>query len=350
MQLKIEINMSQDKISPPAPFDPVKIRNFVLIIITLLSIIGFGVYTMLNEEPKPALPNTLNSPNNATVNNTTINTDTVNTHAVKKVIAQQPKTIEITETTKNAENITLTNNTVTNEISNTVNDEAAIAVKNQETNAILAEVDQNNIASNESSVQTQVVTTTKTTLETNTTEKALNVIDPTNVNSPVIANILEASAQEANRLETEIEPEIKIEIPSPIIETPTIANNANILTQKKADVLNPNQDINNVVRRAQLTSNIIDREPTNTIEHVSLQEQNKLYLFTEIIGKTNQKIIHRWTFKQNIVAQVTLNIGSYQWRTYSSKSFDDTMIGQWTVQIVDEDDNVLKTIEFEVLQ
>lgn len=347
MQLKIEINMSQDKISPPAPFDPVKIRNFVLIIITLLSIIGFGVYTMLNEEPKTALPNTLNSPNNATVNNTTINTDTVNTHAVKKVIAQQPKTIE---TTKNAENITLTNNTVTNEISNTVNDEADIAVKNQETNAILAEVDQNNIASNESSVQTQVVTTTNTTLEINTTEKALNVIEPTSVNSPVIANIPDASVQEANRLETEIEPEIKIETPSPIIETPTVANNANILTQKKTDVLNPNQDINNVVRRAQLTSNIIDREPTNSIEHVSLQEQNKLYLFTEIIGKTNQKTIHRWIFKQNIVAQVTLNIGSYQWRTYSSKSFDDTMIGQWTVQVVDEDNNVLKTVEFEVLQ
>ena len=109
-----------------------------------------------------------------------------------------------------------------------------------------------------------------------------------------------------------------------------------------------NQTTNNAVHRAQLTSNILSREPSDNIQYLSLQEQNKLYLFTEIYGKNNQKIYHRWIFKKKLIAEITLNIRNDQWRTYSSKNFDETMIGEWEVQVVDQDDNILKTVMFDV--
>lgn len=103
------------------------------------------------------------------------------------------------------------------------------------------------------------------------------------------------------------------------------------------------------IDRAQLTLAIENREPINNVEVLSLVSQKHLYLFTKILQKKNQKIYHRWVFNQTTMAQVALNIGSNQWRTSSSKNFDRTMVGQWLVQVLDEDENILKSIKFEVV-
>lgn len=296
MQLKIKINVSKAPISPPepAPFDPVKIRNFLLFIVTLLSLIGYGVYSMWTKESKPSLPDTLNSPNSALSNNLVSKNTASNT-----VKAQQPANIS--------------------------------APPEMFTDTIHAEISKNNIASNKSSAQAK---TTNTTLETKITETALTITS-------------DSSAQKTNSTEPVLAAELELAAQKPINVTPTIVNK---VEQEKADLFAPTQAINNSVHRAQLTSSIIDREPIDNIEHLNLQEQNKLYLFTEIYGKNNQKIYHRWIFKKKLMAQITLNIKNEQWRTYSSKNFDETMLGQWEVQVVDQNENILKTVMFEVSQ
>jgi len=317
LQLKIQFNVSKEPIPPPepAPFDPVKIRNFLLFIITLLSLIGIGLYNMWAKEPKPkppyALkPNTLNSPSsvipknavskNTSSKNTSLKNKEPNTNTPNKVTAQQPDT-------------KILKNTAANKITNTASNIAIDA----ESDVIPTDKSQNNIFNNKSSVQT------KTTLAISS----------------------EYPAQKTDRIKPKIVLKPKPEIQNLATITPTLVNK---VEQKKAELLSSKQVVNKFVYRAQLTSNILSKEPMDNIEQLSLQEQTKLYLFTEIHGKNNQKIYHRWIFKKKLIAQITLNVRNSPWRTYSSKNFDETMVGQWEVQVVDQNDNILKTVTFYV--
>ncbi|XPF95754.1 DUF2914 domain-containing protein [Colwellia sp. RE-S-Sl-9] len=320
MQLKIKINVSKEPISPPepAPFDPVKIRNFLLLLITLFSLIGFGVYSLWTKKSEPSSPSTLNTPNNVLSSKTVVNDTDSNNNNVNT--AESNST---TINTKTFASSTLTEDTIANTVDSTTANAAmnttSHTVRDTATNVMHTELLKNNITSNEA------VTQTKTT----------------------IAITSDASAQETDKTEPELVAETKPEIKtqSPVNVTPKTVNN---VEQKEADLLAPTQAINNGVYRAQLTSNILSREPSDNIQHLSLQEQNKLYFFTEIHGKNNQKIYHRWIFKKKRLAEITLNISNEQWRTYSSKNFDETMVGQWEVQVVDQNDNILKTVMFEV--
>ncbi|WP_077338802.1 DUF2914 domain-containing protein [Pseudocolwellia agarivorans] len=318
MQLKIKINVSKEPITPPepAPFDPVKIRNFLLLIVTLLSLIGFGVYSLWTKEPEPSLPNTVNAPNNVLSSKTVVNDTDSNNNNVNTAESNSA-----TINTKTFASPTLTEDTIANAAINTVSDTVS--------DAINAEVLQNDITNKKAVVQPQKTTTAR---ETNTTK---NNTTETSTTETILAVTSNLSAQETDKTEPELVAETK----------PEIVNNVEL---KEANLLAPTQAINNGVYRAQLTSNILSREPSDNIQHLSLQKQNKLYFFTEIHGKNNQKIYHRWIFKKKRLAEIALNIKNDQWRTYSSKNFDETMVGQWEVQVVDQNNNILKTVMFEV--
>ncbi|WP_426360283.1 DUF2914 domain-containing protein [Pseudocolwellia sp. HL-MZ19] len=362
MELKIQFNVSKDPISSPepAPFDPVKIRNFLLLIVTLLSLIGFGVYSLWTTESEPSLPDTLNSPSialssaafpkHSVSNNSETDTSTsytsasniaVSNIAVSNIVNAQPAANISTNTETQANTETLvssalaedtTTNIVDSTVSNTENHAASDAVHTK--------VPQNKVASNEVTAQAK---TANTTPETNIPEASTT--------KATLAITSDSPAQKIARVEPELatkkeqEPKLKSEAQNTINVTPAIVNK---VEQKSTDLLTSNKTLNKIVQRAQLTSNILSREPSDNIEHLSLQEKNKLYLFTEIHDKNNQKIYHRWVFKKNLIAEITLNIRNDPWRTYSSKNFDETMIGQWEVQVVDQDDNILKTIMFDV--
>ncbi|WP_076419776.1 DUF2914 domain-containing protein [Colwellia sp. UCD-KL20] len=336
MQLKIKINVSKEPITPPepAPFDPVKIRNFLLLIITLLSLIGFGVYSLWTKEPEPSLPSTVNAPNNVLSSKTVVNDTDSNNNNVNTAESNSAPI-----NTTNFASSTQAEDTMANTINSTTANAATNAVSDTVSDAINAETLQNDITNKKAVVQPQK---TNTARETNTINNNTTKTSATETTLAITSNL---SAQETNKTEPELAAKTQPETQSPVNLTPKIVNN---VEQKEADVLASTQTINNGVYRAQLTSNIIDREPIDNIEHLSLQKHSKLYFFTEIHGKNNQKIYHRWIFKKKRLAEITLNIRNDQWRTYSSKNVDETMIGQWEVQVVDQDDNILKTVMFEV--
>ncbi|WP_426369086.1 DUF2914 domain-containing protein [Pseudocolwellia sp. HL-MZ7] len=372
MELKIQFNVSKDPISSPepAPFDPVKIRNFLLLIVTLLSLIGFGVYSLWTTESEPSLPDTLNSPSialssaafpkHSVSNNSETDTSTsytsasniaVSNIAVSNIVNAQPAAniSTNTETQANTETLVssaLAEDTTTNIVDSTVTNNTVSNTENHAaSDAVHTKVPQNKVASNEVTAQAK---TANTTPETNIPETSTTEASTTKA---TLAITSDSPAQKIARVEPELatkkeqEPKLKSEAQNTINVTPAIVNK---VEQKSTDLLTSNKTLNKIVQRAQLTSNILSREPSDNIEHLSLQEKNKLYLFTEIHDKNNQKIYHRWVFKKNLIAEITLNIRNDPWRTYSSKNFDETMIGQWEVQVVDQDDNILKTIMFDV--
>ncbi|MBL4631620.1 MAG: DUF2914 domain-containing protein [Paraglaciecola sp.] len=90
------------------------------------------------------------------------------------------------------------------------------------------------------------------------------------------------------------------------------------------------------VERGQLTSSIENTEPTDNLEGVVQGQNNKMkrvYFFTQVTGVSGQQIIHRWLFEGIEKAAVTLNIGSDNWRTYSSKNLPSYLPGKWQVQV-----------------
>ncbi len=77
----------------------------------------------------------------------------------------------------------------------------------------------------------------------------------------------------------------------------------------------------------------------------------KLCCFTRIRGvQGHTDIKHVWYFGDTERARVELGVDSANWRTYSSKIIQLHEIGHWHVDVLGPDDELLKTLEFEIVQ
>ncbi len=75
----------------------------------------------------------------------------------------------------------------------------------------------------------------------------------------------------------------------------------------------------------------------------------RLYGFTKIIGaRDDTYVTHVWYFGDRERARVKLSVRSPNWRTNSSKKIQPHEIGDWHVDVVGADGQVLMTIPFEI--
>lgn len=103
------------------------------------------------------------------------------------------------------------------------------------------------------------------------------------------------------------------------------------------------------VMRALLTSAVVTKEPVdNLTQLVSLSKHRKLYFYTHLVDLKGIAVTHHWYHNDVLVADVTLAIGSDNWRTYSSKSFSAKMTGKWRVELVKKPDIILSSINFDI--
>ena len=73
----------------------------------------------------------------------------------------------------------------------------------------------------------------------------------------------------------------------------------------------------------------------------------KLMCFTRVVGaKEDTEIIHNWYLGEKLLASISLHIGSDNWRTYSAKTILPEYKGEWKVEIVLPDGQLLKKIYF----
>jgi hypothetical protein len=123
----------------------------------------------------------------------------------------------------------------------------------------------------------------------------------------------------------------------------SVADIAPLKTKPKTNVSSPH------VTRAQFTTGIKEREPIDKVGSVfpiNSQPLRTLYYFTEIVNMSGETITHRWERAGRLVAEVSLNIGSNRWRTWSSKDLTPVMKGSWRVVVSDSQGHVLKTDNF----
>lgn len=103
------------------------------------------------------------------------------------------------------------------------------------------------------------------------------------------------------------------------------------------------------VARAQLTSAVTNREPTDRLgEAIAAQPEGvkQVFFFTELRKLGGQRVTHRWEFADETVADVTFRVGGDRWRASSSKYLGAKQTGRWRVSVVAEDGKVLHTTEF----
>lgn len=94
------------------------------------------------------------------------------------------------------------------------------------------------------------------------------------------------------------------------------------------------------VSRALFTTSLDEREPANDLDSVPYGEKS-IYFFSEILNGNATTVTHLWTYNDIEIARIKLNIGSDQWRTWSSKQIWHLAPGEIKVQILDPDNMIL---------
>ena len=101
---------------------------------------------------------------------------------------------------------------------------------------------------------------------------------------------------------------------------------------------------------AAISTDVVDREPVGA-GNVFEASLGKVYCFTTIIGAHSPtKITHVWYFGDIERARVNLSIKARSWRTYSSKVIQRHEIGDWHVDVLGPEGELLKTLQFKITQ
>ena len=104
--------------------------------------------------------------------------------------------------------------------------------------------------------------------------------------------------------------------------------------------------------RAQLSTGLEDKEPIDEIPNVLTMDSDgliRIYLFTEIQGMEGQLHFHDWYLEDERVARVEIRPSVDPMRASSAKYIDQHMVGDWRVEVVTEEGELLAKGEFSVL-
>ena len=104
--------------------------------------------------------------------------------------------------------------------------------------------------------------------------------------------------------------------------------------------------VNGSVARGAFTTAIVDREPQDNLESLP-NDHTMVYFFTELKDLAGQKVTHRWEYNGQVMAEVSFDVGGNRWRIQSSKNLQPIWLGEWTVTVVDAEENVLATHKFD---
>lgn len=99
------------------------------------------------------------------------------------------------------------------------------------------------------------------------------------------------------------------------------------------------------VTRASFTSEVVDREPQDSITSLS-NDQSGIAFFTELRGLEGHTVSHVWQREGAEVARVPFVVNGPRWRVHSTKKLDPSWTGKWTVSVEDESGRVLRTESF----
>ena len=157
----------------------------------------------------------------------------------------------------------------------------------------------------------------------------------------------------------EPEPELKLEAtpePGPEPVSAPVKSTSAVVRQKgvvEAVAKKPVTELKSQTRdsllRAVLTTAVVENEPIDDLGHdldTNGELTRRVYFFTELKQLNGQKIYHRWLYKGKQVAELILPVRSDRWRTYSSKAMPKQWVGDWAVEVLDSERNLLGRYAF----
>ena len=99
------------------------------------------------------------------------------------------------------------------------------------------------------------------------------------------------------------------------------------------------------VERAHFTSGIEDHEPVNRVKTLE-PDSGKLFYFTELVGMEGRRVVHRWEYQGEIMAEVAFQVEGPRWRVWSSKRLIPRWQGTWRAVVTDGSGQVLAEDRF----
>ncbi|TEU19949.1 MAG: DUF2914 domain-containing protein [Gammaproteobacteria bacterium] len=100
------------------------------------------------------------------------------------------------------------------------------------------------------------------------------------------------------------------------------------------------------ISQAVFAKSVEDRAPIEIVTEAN-DSLGKIYFFTNIRHLTGDKITHRWLYKGKVKAEISFDIKGERWRVWSSKNLWHTWTGQWKVEVVNQQNELLLTKIFE---
>ncbi len=102
------------------------------------------------------------------------------------------------------------------------------------------------------------------------------------------------------------------------------------------------------IEDATICRGVVEREPIEPGE-VFPGDVKKLFCYIKVVGaQEDTEVIHVWYYKGKLMSRTILPIKSVNWRTYSSKTVTPEDTGEWKVEILSKDGELLKQIYFAV--
>lgn len=103
------------------------------------------------------------------------------------------------------------------------------------------------------------------------------------------------------------------------------------------------------VMRAEFTTSISEREPTNKVQSLT-NDVGQVMFFTELRDMDGQTALHRWEHNGEVVAEVEFNVRGPRWRIWSSKNLSPDKTGDWNVSVINGAGEIIssKTLNYTV--
>ena len=104
------------------------------------------------------------------------------------------------------------------------------------------------------------------------------------------------------------------------------------------------------ITRAAICRQVVEREPVDAGTSFESPVE-KLSCFTHVTGAQDPvEIYHVWYFAEAERAVVKLKVNSVSWRTYSTKIIQPHEIGDWRVDVLGMEGDLLKAVHFKITQ
>ena len=106
------------------------------------------------------------------------------------------------------------------------------------------------------------------------------------------------------------------------------------------------------VARSQLSYLVKNREPQGEIISpikIGSNKTIKIYYFTEIKNMSGHTVFHVWNYNGKQIFKKPIKVKGPRWRAATYKTVDNSSIGNWQVKLLDDKENLLGDLSFEII-